>query len=65
MGLTSRHPVGYSGIYLLRTGELRASSLPIPGVGLGGLVPRTESTVLSGLVPRTECTAFGEFVPLD
>ena len=39
-GLTSPDPVGDSGIYLLRTGGLRAPSSPIPGVGLGGLVPR-------------------------
>ena len=41
VALTGPHAVGDSGIYLLRTGELRAPSSPIPGVGLGGLVPRT------------------------
>ena len=63
-GLTSFNPVGDSGIYLLRTGELRAPSSPIPGVGLGGLVHRTESSALGGLVPRTERTALGGLVPL-
>ena len=51
VGLTSPNPVGDSGIYLLRTGGLRALSSSIPGVGLGGLVPRTESIALGGLVP--------------
>ena len=38
-----------SGIYLIRAGGLNAPSSPLPGVGLGGLVPRTESAVLGGL----------------
>ena len=38
-----------SGIYLIRAGGLNSPSSPIPGVGLGGLVPRTESAVLGGL----------------
>ena len=38
-----------SGIYLIRAGGLNAPSSPIPGVGLGGLMPRTESAVLGGL----------------
>ena len=41
-----------SGIYLIRAGGLNAPSSPIPGVGLGGLVPRTESVVL-GRLPFT------------
>ena len=61
VGLTSPNQ---SGIYLLRTGGLRAPSSPIPGVGLGGLVPRTESTYLGGLVSRTERTVLGGLVPL-
>ena len=64
VGLTSPNPVGDSGIYLLRTGGLRAPSSPIHGVGLGGLVPHTESPALSGLVPRNERTALGGLVPL-
>ena len=38
-----------SGIYLTQACGLNAPSSPIPGVGLGGLVHRTESAVLSGL----------------
>ena len=64
VGLTSPNLVGDSGIYLLRTGELRDPSSPNPGVGLGGLVPRTESTALGGLVPHTKSTASGGLVPL-
>ena len=35
-----------SGIYLTQACGLNAPSSPIPGVGLGGLVPRTESAFL-------------------
>ena len=63
VGLTSPNAAGDSGIYLLRTGGLRAPSSPIPGVGLGGLGPRTESTALGGLVPLAESTALGGLVP--
>ena len=38
-----------SGIYLIWACGLNAPFSPIPGVGLGGLVPRTESAVLGGL----------------
>ena len=38
-----------SGIYLIRAGGLNAPSSPVPGVGFGGLVPRTESAFLGGL----------------
>ena len=62
-GLTSPSPVGDSGIYLLRTGGLRTPPLSVPGVVLGGLVPRTESTALGRLVPHTESTALGRLVP--
>ena len=51
VGLTSPHPVGYSGIHLLWTGQLRAPSLPIPGVSFGGLVPRIESTASGDSCP--------------
>ena len=44
VGSTSPNPVGDSGIYLPQTSGLRAPSPPIPGVGLGGIVPRTESS---------------------
>ena len=63
-GVDNPKPVGDSGIYLLRTRGLRAPSSPIPGVGLGGLVPLVESTVLGGLVPHTESTALVELEPL-
>ena len=63
VGLTGRNPVGDSGIYLLRTGGLHAPSSPIPGVGLGGLVPRTESTAMGGLVLLAESTVLGGLVP--
>ena len=45
--------------YLIRAGGLNAPSSPIPGVGLGGLVPRTASAVLGGLVPHTESAVLG------
>ena len=64
VGLTSPNPVGDSGIYLLRTRGLRAPSSPIPGFGLGGLVPLAGSTVLGGLVPHTESTALSGLEPL-
>ena len=64
VGLTSPNPVGDSGIYFLRTGELRGPSLAIPGAGLGGFVPRIESTALGGLVSRTERTFLSGHVPL-
>ena len=63
-GVGKPNPVGDNGINLLPTGGLQALSLPIPGVGLGGLVPRTESTGLGGLVPSTESTALIGLVPL-
>ena len=75
VGLTSANPVGDCGIYLLRTCGLRALSSPISGVGLSGLVARTEndslgwlvlgteSNALGGLEPRTENNAFGGLVP--
>ena len=64
VGLTNPNHVEDSGIYLLRTRGLRAPSSPIPGVGLGGLAPLAESTVLGGLVPHTESTAMGGLEPL-
>ena len=35
--------------YLIRAGGLNAPSSPIPGVGLGGLLPRTERAVFGEL----------------
>ena len=49
-GSTSLNPVEDGGIYLIRACGLNAPSSPIPGVGLGGLVPRTESAVLGRLL---------------
>ena len=51
-GSTSLNPVEDGGIYLIRACGLRTPSSPIPGVGLGGLVPRTENAVL-GWLPFT------------
>jgi len=48
-GSTSLNPVEDGGIYLVRVCGLNTPSSPIPGVGLGGLVPRTDSIVLGGL----------------
>ena len=48
-GSTSLHPVEDSGIYLVRACGLSTPSSQIPGVGLGGFVPRTESATLGGL----------------
>ena len=48
-GSTSLNPVEDGGIHLIRVCGLNTPSSPIPGVGFGGLVPRTESAVLGGL----------------
>ena len=48
-GSTSLNPVEDCGIYLVRVCRLITPSSPIPGVGLGGLVPRTQIAVLGGL----------------
>ena len=48
-GSTGLNPVEDGGIYLIRVCGLNTPSSPIPGVGLGGLVPRNESAVLGGL----------------
>ena len=49
VGSSSLTPVEDGGIFLIRACGLRTRSSPTPGVGLGGLVPRTESAVLGGL----------------
>ena len=64
VGLTSLNPAGGRRTYLLRTGGLRALSVPIPGVGLGWLVSHTERAALGGIVPRTEIMALEGLVPL-
>ena len=48
-GSTSLTPVEDGGIYLIRACGLCTPSSPIPGVGLGGLLPRTENNALRGL----------------
>ena len=48
-GSTGLNPVEDGGIYLIKACGLSAPSSPIPGVGLGGLVPFTERAVLGGL----------------
>ena len=63
VGLTNPNPVGNSGIYHLQTCGLRPPSSPIPGIALGGLVPRTKRTALGGHVPRTENTVLGASCP--
>ena len=45
-GSTSLNPVEDGGIYLIKVCWLSTPSPPIPGVGLGGLMPRTESALL-------------------
>ena len=51
-GLTSLNPIEDGGLYLTRACGLNAASSTIPGVSLGGIVPRTESAVL-GRLPFT------------
>ena len=48
-GSTSLTPVEDGGIYLIRACGLYTPSSLIPGVGLGGLMPRTENNALAGL----------------
>ena len=42
-------PVDDGGIFLIRACGIRTRSCPTPCVGLEGLVPRAENTVLDGL----------------
>ena len=63
VGSTSPNHVEDNGVYLLRADGLRALSAPIPGVGLGGPVRRTERTALGGLVRLAESTVLGGLVP--
>ena len=51
-GSTSLNPVEDGGVYLIRACGLNAPSSPIPGVGLGGLVPRPESAWVGSLSPQ-------------
>ena len=63
VGFPIPNSVGDSGVHLVRTDGQRSPSSPIPGVGLGALVPRTESTALGGLVPLAEGTVLGGLTP--
>ena len=47
---TSLNSVEDAGMYLIQACGLNTPSSPIPGVGLGGLVPRTESAVFCCLL---------------
>ena len=49
-GSTNITPVEDGDIYLIMACGLYTPSSPIPGVGLGGLMPRTESNALGGLL---------------
>ena len=51
-GSMSLTPVEDGGIYLIKDCGLHTSSSPIPGVGLGGSMPRAERNALVG-VPFT------------
>ena len=48
-GSSSRIPVEDGGTFLIQACGLRTRASPIPGVGLSGLVPHSESAVLGGL----------------
>ena len=48
-GYSSLAPVDDGGIFLIRACGIRTRSCPTPCVGLEGLVPRAENTVLDGL----------------
>ena len=56
---SSLNPVEDGGIYLIRACGQNTPSSPIPGAGLSGLVPRTESAVLGGLLFTS--TKYGNF----
>ena len=58
-GSTSLTPVEGGGIYLIRACGPHTFSSPIPGVGLGRLVPRTERTAFGGF-PLTSAN-FSDF----
>ena len=47
------------GVYLIRACELTTPSCPVPGVGLGGLVPSPDIQVLGGLAPSPDIPVLG------
>ena len=47
------------GVYLIRARGLTTPSCPVPGVGLGGLVPSPDIPVLGGLAPSPDILVMG------
>ena len=47
------------GVYLIRACGLTTPSCPVPGVGLGGLVPPPDIPVLGGLAPSPDIPVLG------
>ena len=47
------------GVYLIRACRLTTPSCPVPGVGLGGLVPSPDIPVLGGLAPSPDIPFLG------
>ena len=47
------------GVYLIRACGLTTPSCPVPGVGLGGLVPSPDIPVLGGLAPSPDTPVLG------
>ena len=47
------------GVYLIRACRLTTPSCPVPGVGLGGLVPSPDIPVLGGLAPSPDISVLG------
>ena len=47
------------GVYLTRACGLTTPSYPVPGVGLGGLVPSPDIPVLGGLAPSPDIPVLG------
>ena len=47
------------GVYLIRACGLTTPSCPFPGVGLGGLAPSPDITVLGGLAPSPDTPVLG------
>ena len=47
------------GVYLIRACGLTTPSCPVPGVGLGGLVPSPDIPVLGGLTPSPDIPVLG------
>ena len=47
------------GVYIIRACGLTTPSCPVPGVGLGGLAPSTDISVLGGLTPPPEISVLG------